>query len=99
MSARTGPVYSRLSLADLVRKTTAPFELLVWDNTADPAFECFLGESARADWPLRVVGRPPHNIGMRAFAELFRAARYPLIVHIDDDVLCVSRALPNAPRR
>ena len=30
---------------------------------------------------------------MRAYADLFRAARHPLIVQIDDDVLCVSRGI------
>ena len=86
------PVYARLLLADLVRKTTAPFEILVWDNSADAEFGDFL-ERMATQAPLRVIGRTPENIGMRAYADLFRAARQPLIVQIDDDVLCVSRGI------
>ena len=87
------PIYSRLLIADLVRKTSTPFEILVWFNVVDPAFETFIDAGIRDGWPVVIVGRTPHNIGMRAFAELFRAARYPLVVQIDDDVLCVSRGI------
>lgn len=87
------PVYARLLIADLVRKTTAPCEILVWDNSADAAFAMFLAERAAAGWPVRVVGRSPVNSGMRAYADLFRASRHPLVVQIDDDVLCVSRGI------
>lgn len=86
------PPYARMLLADLVRKTTSPFEILVWDNTADADFGTFT-EAMAATWPLRIVGRTPHNIGMHAYASLFRAARHPLIVQIDDDVLCVSQGI------
>jgi hypothetical protein len=86
------PVYSRLLIADLIRKTTAPFEILVWDNSEDAGFAAFL-TSVAAQSPLRLVGRSPRNIGMRAYADLFRAATHPLIVQIDDDVVCVSRGI------
>ena len=85
------PVYARLLIADLVRKTSTPFEILVWINVVDPAFETFIDAGRRDGWPLVIVGRTPHNIGMRAYAELFRAARHALVVQIDDDVLCVPR--------
>jgi hypothetical protein len=87
------PRYACLLLSDLVRKTTTPFEILVWDNTAAAEFEAFLADAVRQSWPLTVVGRTPENIGMRAYRQLFAAARYPLIVQIDDDVLCVSRGI------
>lgn len=86
------PVYSRMLIADLIRKTTAPFEILVWDNSEDADFGQFL-TAAAARSPVTLVGRSPRNIGMRAYADLFGAARYPLIVQIDDDVLCVSRGI------
>lgn len=86
------PVYCRMLINDLIRKTTAQFEILVWDNSEDADFSRFLtGVAASA--PLMVVGRSSPNIGMRAYADLFRAARYPLIVQIDDDVVCVSRGI------
>jgi hypothetical protein len=31
--------YARLLLADLVAKTSVPFEILVWLNVADPALD------------------------------------------------------------
>ena len=87
------PTYARLLLADLVRKTSAPFEILVWMNVDDGALDAQIEGMIRSDVALRVIGRTPENIGMRAYAELFRAARYPLITQIDDDVVCVSRGI------
>jgi hypothetical protein len=87
------PTYARMLIADLVRKTTAPFEILVWDNTGDPGFNEVLEDASRAGWPVRIIGCTPTNIGMIAYGDLFRAARYPLIVQIDDDVVCVSRGI------
>jgi hypothetical protein len=87
------PAYARMLLADLVRKTAVPFEMLVWVNVCDAAFDTFLAEQAAAGRPLRVIGRTPRNVGMRAYRDLFRAARYPLVVQIDDDVLCVSAGI------
>lgn len=86
------PVYSRMLIADLIRKTSVPFEILVWDNSGDGEFAEFLDAGA-ANAPIVPVGRSPENIGMRAYADLFRAARHPLIVQIDDDVVCVSRQI------
>jgi hypothetical protein len=87
------PVYARLLLADLVRKTSTPFEILIWLNVADPEFESFVAAETAQGRPITVVGRTPENIGMRAYPDLFRAARYPLVVQIDDDVVCVSRRI------
>jgi hypothetical protein len=87
------PTYARLLLADLVRKTTVPFEILIWLNVADPDFDANLTTLIAAGVPLRIIGRTPHNIGMSAYRFLFRSARYPLITQIDDDVVCVSRGI------
>jgi hypothetical protein len=87
------PAYARLLLADLVRKTSVPFEILLWINAADAAFEAFVAERTAMGWPIVVVGRTPDNVGMRAFPHLFRAARHPLVVQMDDDVVCVSRGI------
>jgi hypothetical protein len=87
------PPYARLLVADLVRKTSVPFEILLWINVPDPDLDSFIAERTALGWPIVVVGRTPHNIGMRAYPSLFRAARYPLVAQIDDDVLCVSRGI------
>jgi hypothetical protein len=87
------PTYARLLLADLVEKTSAPFEILVWLNVADPALEADIAAIIASGVSLRVIGRTPANIGMLAYRRLFRAARYPLITQIDDDVVCISRGI------
>jgi hypothetical protein len=87
------PTYARLLLADLVEKTSAPFEILVWLNVVDAALDADIETAIAQGVPLRVVGRTPDNIGMRAYAALFRAARYLLITQIDDDVVCISRGI------
>lgn len=87
------PTYARLLLADLVEKTTSPFEILVWLNVADAALDADIAASISNGVALRVIGRTPENIGMRAYRSLFRAARHPLIAQIDDDVVCISRGI------
>ena len=87
------PTYVRLLLADLVAKTTAPFEILVWLNVADAALDADIEAAINKGVPLRVIGRTPENIGMLAYASLFRAARYPLITQIDDDIVFISRGI------
>lgn len=84
------PMYSRLLIEDLVRKTSVPFEILIWLNCDDPEFELSLRKIAGRGF-LHVIGRTPENIGMRAYAFLFVRAKYDLIVQIDDDVVAVSR--------
>jgi hypothetical protein len=87
------PTYARLLLADLVEKTSVPFEILVWLNVADAVLDAEIAAAIGAGVPLRVVGRTPANIGMLAYGKLFREARYPLIAQIDDDVVCISRGI------
>jgi hypothetical protein len=84
------PTYARLLLADLVLKTSAPFEILIWLNVADAALDAQIDTAIQSGVPLRVIGRTPTNIGMLAYSKLFGAARYPLIAQIDDDVVCIS---------
>jgi hypothetical protein len=84
------PKYSRLLIEDLIRKTTAPFEILLWLNVDDADYDSFL--EAKCDgFPVRVIGKTPENIGMQAYPLLFERACYELIVQIDDDVIAVSR--------
>jgi hypothetical protein len=87
------PNYVRVLLADLVTKTSTPFEILLWLNVADGALDADIEAAIKNGVPLRVIGRTPENIGMVAYASLFRAARYPLITQIDDDVVCISRGI------
>lgn len=87
------PTYARLLLADLIAKTSARYEILVWLNVEDAAMEADIAAAQARGVALRVLGRSAHNIGMTAYRELFRAARYPLIAQIDDDVVCVSRGI------
>src|SRR5215510_544845 len=87
------PKYSQLLIQDLIRKTTAPFEILVWLNVEDAAYEQFLETQRSQGAPVRVVGKTPENIGMRAYSLLFQQARYDLLAQIDDDVVAVSRRI------
>jgi hypothetical protein len=87
------PVYARLLLQELVRKTSTPFEILLWLNVEDAGLDADIADAMAQGVPLTVVGRSPHNIGMTAYLDLFRASRYPLIAQIDDDVVCMSRGL------
>ena len=87
------PHYSYLLIRDLIRKTTAPFEILVWLNADDAGYERFLEEQRGAGAPVKIVGKTPENIGMKAYSLLFQESRYELIVQIDDDVIAVSRKI------
>ena len=85
------PTYSTLLVQDLIRKTTAPFEILIWLNTDDEQYEKFLEEQRSNGAPVRIVGKTRENIGMQAYPLLFAEAKYDLIAQIDDDVVAVSR--------
>ncbi len=92
------PKYSRMLIDDLIRKTTAPYEILVWLNVDDPSFEKFLHARIAGGVPLRIVGATPENIGMRAYQQLFTQARYQMITQIDDDVIAVSKGIAEQAR-
>ncbi len=93
------PIYARRLLADLVDKTSAPFEILLWLNVADAALDAEIDGAITRGVPLRVLGRTPENIGMRAYATLFAAARYTLVAQIDDDVVSISRGIAERAER
>jgi len=84
------PVYSRHLISELVRKTSTPYEILVWLNVDDPEFDSFLADQIASGTPLRIVGRTPENIGMTAYPLLFSSSRFEMVVQIDDDVVCIS---------
>lgn len=85
------PTYARLLIDDLICKTTVPYEILVWLNIDDSGFEEFLQARLEQGLPVRIIGKTPQNIGMRAYCRLFAQAENELIVQIDDDVVMVSR--------
>lgn len=87
------PTYSLLLIKDLIRKTSAPFEILVWLNTEDDEYERSLENLITDGAPLRILGKTPENIGMKAYRSLFQQSRYDLLVQIDDDVIAVSRKI------
>ncbi len=84
------PAYCRQLIEQLVEKTTAAYEILLWINLDDEAFERFLRERTADGAPIRIVGRTPENIGMAAYPKLFSAGKFELVAQIDDDVVCVS---------
>ena len=84
------PRYAVRLIAELVRKTSAQYEILVWLNTQEEDFEAHLRGLADAGVPLKIVGATPGNIGMAAYPDLFAASRYEMVVQIDDDVVMVS---------
>lgn len=87
------PRYNKVLIEDLARKTTAPYEILLWINIPDSDLTAFVARLASEGVPVRVVGHTPENVGMTAFRALFREARHDMIVQIDDDVLHVSRRI------
>jgi hypothetical protein len=84
------PRYASLLIADLITKTSVPFEILVWLNIESKEFEDCLHAHQREGAPVKIVGSTPTNIGMAAYAKLFDASQYDMVVQIDDDVVCVS---------
>ena len=72
------------------KENEAPYEILIWLNADDPAFDSFLEEQRAAGHPIRIIGKTPENIGMSALPMLFTEARYEMITQIDDDVICLS---------
>jgi len=92
------PKYAKLLIADLIAKTTTPYEILVWLNVKDSEFEAFLQTVRNAGANLRVIGRTPENAGMTVYPRLFAAAQFEMIAQIDDDVVSVSPRLAESAR-
>lgn len=92
------PRYARQLIDDLVRKTSARYEILLWINVVDEEFDAYVARCAAAGAPIRVIGRTPENIGMAAYPRLFEAARGEMVAQIDDDVICVSPRIAEAAK-
>jgi glycosyltransferase involved in cell wall biosynthesis len=84
------PSYARQLIDDLIAKTSAKYEILLWINVVNADFEQFLAGRIAAGAPIRVIGRSPENIGMAAYPYLFAASQGEMVAQIDDDVICVS---------
>ena len=84
------PRYARLLIEELIRKTSVPFEILLWLNVADAEFDQFLCEKEASGVSLRVIGRTLENVGMAAYLKLFAQSRFDMVVQIDDDVVSLS---------
>ena len=82
--------YAQLLIEELEKKTTCPYEILLWINTVSPEFVQYILHKQMAGVPVRVIGISSENIGMKAFPHLFQAARYDIITQIDDDVIRIS---------
>lgn len=87
------PTYARLLIEELIAKTTARYEILVWLNLENEAFETFLLGKIQNHCPIKIVGKTPENIGMQAYRELFRRTQHELIAQIDDDVIMISKRI------
>jgi hypothetical protein len=74
----------------LVRKTSVPYEILLWLNFESPELVAFVLDLQMVDVPVRVVGITPQNIGMAAYRHLFEQSRYDIITQLDDDVIRIS---------
>lgn len=84
------PKFARMLIEELIRKTTVPYEILLWLNVEDLSFEIFLQEKVRQGVRLHIIGKTPENIGMAGFKTCFEKARGTIITQIDDDVIRVS---------
>lgn len=80
-------------LEDLIRKTSVPYEILVWLNTRAPDLERYIERMAQRGIPVRMVGCSPDNVGMVGYKVLFQSAKYDLITQVHDDVVCISRGI------
>lgn len=78
---------------ELIRKTTAPYEILIWLNTRAPELPGYIERLACRGIPIRIVGCSPDNVGMAAYKMLFLNAKHELIAQVHDDVVCVSRRI------
>lgn len=87
------PPYTIALIEDLIRKTSCPYEILVWINTPDDALMELIKTRKAEGASIEVIGITPRNIGMEAFRHLFSAAKYDIITQTDDDVICVSRKI------
>lgn len=83
--------YTSRLLGEVAKKTTLPYELLLWLNLKDDGLERYIQTLISAGHPIRVIGKTPENIGMAAFKPLIEQAKGDLLVQLEDDVLFISR--------
>lgn len=87
------PTYAALLINDIVIKTSAPFEILLWLNVEDRELEQRVEYIKLTGVDITVVGKTPENICMKAYLYLFRKSKFELVVQIDDDVVAISRKI------
>lgn len=85
------PYYASKLLSEIVRKTTSPYEVVVWMNCDSLEFEKRLSFLRSQGAPIRLVGKTPENIGMAAFRAMIGESAGDLLVQLDDDVIMISR--------
>lgn len=85
------PYYASCLLSEIVRKTTANYEVVVWMNCESRTFEDYVMSLSKRGLPVRIVGRTPENIGMCAFRSMISEAKGDLLIQLDDDVIMISR--------
>jgi len=85
------PYYASKLLAEIIRKTTVPYEVVVWMNCENPDFEKHLAHLTAQGAPIRLVGKTPENIGMAAFRPMIAESAGDMLVQLDDDVIMISR--------
>ncbi len=87
------PAMASFLIKDLSKKTTVPYEILVWLNTDDKDVTALLAAEIKAGKPITVVGSSPHSIGMVGYKILFQKAVHEMIVQVEDTVVMVSRRI------
>lgn len=92
------PGYARRLIDELIRKSSAAYEILLWINVADAEFDRFLEDRIASGAPLRIIGRSAGNIGMAAYPRLFEQSTFDMVAQIDDDVVCVGPDLAQTAR-
>lgn len=80
-------------LEDLIRKTTTPYEILVWINTRAPELDGYINRLSYRGIPIKIVGSSTENVGMLGYKMLFKAAKYDMIAQVHDDVVCISKKI------
>lgn len=85
--------YAAALIEELHKKTSVPYETLVWVNGPGEGLLSFVESKKGEGVPVKVVGYSPDNVGMNSYRDLFLSATHDLIVQIDDDVLLVSREI------
>jgi hypothetical protein len=56
------PRFAAKLVEDLVRKTSVPFEILLWFNLADAEFEDFLERMVAGGAAVQVIGKTPERL-------------------------------------